>query len=97
MCLTVMVSIYCSSQHVDFSYIPSSVTYQDPTYVPSPYGAWLAFDSTPSDDTTSDWFREVTDLNHVIDDTIILRGKSLLACACSSLLSCCCVPTCAHS
>ena len=64
--------------HPDFTYLPSTaMTYLDPTYIPSPYGAWLAFDSDPSDDTTSDWFRDVSDsgTNIVVEDTLILRGK----------------------
>ena len=64
-----------SSQHPDFTYLPSTDTYLDPIYIPSPYGAWVAFDNDPSDDSTSDWFREVTDTNIVVEDTLILRGK----------------------
>lgn len=63
-----------SSAHIDFTYEASTAEYSDPISVLTPYGAWLAFDADPSDDTTSEWYREAI-TNQLFGDSIILEGK----------------------
>lgn len=45
-----------------------------PSYVPSPYGAWLAISSSPSLDSFSNWFRFADGLSFEFNSTIILKG-----------------------
>ena len=35
----------------------SNTTYQNPQYIHSPYGSWLAISNSPSTDSFSQWFR----------------------------------------
>lgn len=64
-----------SVAHDDF--VPgSSLSYSinRPSYVPSPYGAWLAISDTPSQDSFSDWFRYVAGTTYEFNSTVILKG-----------------------
>lgn len=58
--------------HKDFNNIGTE-TFNNPTYVPSPYGAWLAISSTPSADSFSDWFRKIN-TNYEYKRSVILEG-----------------------
>ena len=66
-----------SRSHTDFQDI-NYVSVTNPTYVPSPYGAWLAASTTPSTDTFSTWFRydDVGNNNYEINDTLILVNQA---------------------
>lgn len=64
----------CSIHHVDFTGFPLTYTVNSPTYVPSPFGAWLAISNTPSTDTFSDWFRYVEDMTFEFESTLVLKG-----------------------
>ncbi|KAK3095292.1 hypothetical protein FSP39_012895, partial [Pinctada imbricata] len=49
-----------------------------PTYVASPYGAWLSRSANPASDTFSGWFVEQsTAVNYAFSDTIILTAVAL--------------------
>ena len=54
-----------SNTNPDFNGISSTVI-PATTYIPSPYGAWLAISTTPKSDTFSDWFRSVDTKNKEI-------------------------------
>ncbi len=62
-----------SYSHPDFSGV-SSATFTSPTYVASPYGAWLAdpTSSNPTQDTFSTWFRK-DPVNFVFNVSITLK------------------------
>jgi hypothetical protein len=54
------------------------ITISNPSYVDSPYGAWLSASSTPTSDTFSTWYRgdDVNNNNIVIDGSLILRAQT---------------------
>lgn len=60
-----------SKVHEDFNDL-EYVTISDPSYVDSPYGAWLAASSTPISDSFSKWYRNDAD-NVEIVSTLILE------------------------
>ncbi|KAK3582849.1 hypothetical protein CHS0354_039999 [Potamilus streckersoni] len=60
-----------SKNHSDFDGT-SGITVSSPTYIPSPYGAWLAISNSPTSDTFSDWYRSVPGTNYKIESTINL-------------------------
>ncbi|XP_052065558.1 uncharacterized protein LOC127705275 [Mytilus californianus] len=68
--------------YYDFSVTDSDFTgYADttiskPTYIPSPYGAWLKRSSNPSSDTFSGWFVDNPGTNMAFNDTIILTADT---------------------
>ena len=67
--------IYCCSvSHNDFTGSPLSFTVDSPSYVRSPYGAWLAISDSPSQDSFSDWFRFTQNVTYEFNDTIALKG-----------------------
>ena len=61
-----------SISHVDFDNI-GYVLVSNPTYVASPYGAWLSMSSTPTTDTFSQWYRYNSGINYKITDDIVLE------------------------
>lgn len=67
-------TILCSITHDDFNGLPLSYAVDSPSYVPSPYGAWLAISETPSLDSFSNWFRFVENTNYQFNETLILTG-----------------------
>ena len=64
-----------SKTHTDFNDI-AYPTISSPSYVASPYGAWLSISNNPAGDTFSTWYREDAAVNHEISDTIILVAQS---------------------
>ncbi|CAH1799045.1 unnamed protein product [Owenia fusiformis] len=60
-----------SIHHPDFTG-SSTFTVSRPTYVASPYGAWLAISATPERDTFTQWFRDLKNLNYAVSSRIIL-------------------------
>lgn len=64
-----------SKVHVDFQDVvyPSI---NNPSYVDSPYGAWLSVSNTPTTDTFSTWYRHDSSVNYEIKSTIILKAKT---------------------
>ena len=64
-----------SKTHVDFNDI-GYISVGTPTYVASPYGAWMSISSTPSSDTFSEWYRYNTGINYEINDTMILVAQT---------------------
>ena len=57
--------------HVDFTYT-SYTSYSDPTYIPSPYGAWLTVSSNPLADSFSDWFHYNDGVNIPLQNAMVL-------------------------
>ena len=68
------VILLFSVTHDDFNGFALSYSINLPSYVPSPYGAWLAISDSPSLDSFSDWFRYVSGTNYEFNSTIILKG-----------------------
>ena len=66
-----------SKSHDDFS---ASImpAYSQPTYVASPYGAWLSNSDTPTSDTFSDWFRDRPGINHLIRGELVLKYNAIM-------------------
>lgn len=64
-----------SKVHTDFQDVmyPSI---SNPSYVDSPYGAWLSISNTPTADTFSTWYRHDSAVNYEIAGTIILRAQT---------------------
>ncbi len=60
-----------SNTHPDFS-DSSDATFSKPTYMASPYGAWLAASTNPSADTFSYWFRDTSGVNQYFTNNITL-------------------------
>ncbi|CAH1786413.1 unnamed protein product [Owenia fusiformis] len=60
-----------SRGHPDFTGLSEAVI-DMPEYVDSPYGAWLSISNTPTADTFSDWFRDVSPSNHVYKENLTL-------------------------
>ncbi|KAL3841579.1 hypothetical protein ACJMK2_019700, partial [Sinanodonta woodiana] len=60
-----------SKDHGDFDG-KSGLSVPTPTYIPSPYGAWLAISSSPMSDTFSAWYRYVPGTNYEILSNINL-------------------------
>jgi len=58
--------------HNDFAH-DSSTTVSKPKYVASPYGEWLAVSDNPTCDSFSDWFRNVPNVNHMVQSTVVLK------------------------
>lgn len=64
-----------SASHSDFTglgYVPV----RQPSYVASPYGAWLSRSNSPTTDSFSDWFRERLSDNHYYNSTLTLTYQS---------------------
>ncbi|KAJ8049747.1 Thrombospondin-4 [Holothuria leucospilota] len=62
--LTFLVNYYdFSASDTDFNSLTKS-NYDSPTYIPSPYGSWLAISNTPTLDTFSHWFRDNPSVNY---------------------------------
>ena len=49
---------------------------KNPSYVASPYGAWLSISNTPTSDTFSKWFRSDPTVNYALNNTLILTNYS---------------------
>ena len=64
-----------SKTHTDFDDI-GYISVQNPSYVASPYGAWMSMSSTPSTDTFSEWYRYNNGINYEISDTIVLVAQT---------------------
>ncbi|XP_060579535.1 uncharacterized protein LOC132736424, partial [Ruditapes philippinarum] len=66
-----------SKLHADFDDL-EYITISNPSYVDSPYGAWLSASSTPTSDTFSTWYREddVNNNNIEINGSLILREQT---------------------
>ncbi|XP_053385192.1 uncharacterized protein LOC123535922 isoform X1 [Mercenaria mercenaria] len=64
-----------SKSHADFNDL-SYPTISSPSYVASPYGAWLSISNNPTADTFSAWYREDSSVNYEISDTIILYAQT---------------------
>ena len=64
-----------SKVHVDFQDILYP-TISNPSYVDSPYGAWLSISNNPTADTFSTWYRYDSSVNYEITDTLILRAQT---------------------
>ncbi|XP_060085368.1 protein artichoke-like [Ylistrum balloti] len=60
-----------SVSHVDFTGYESTIVSR-PTFVPSPFGAWLMRSSTPTTDTFSEWFVSKSGTNYAFDNNITL-------------------------
>ncbi|KAK2177983.1 hypothetical protein NP493_567g04005 [Ridgeia piscesae] len=52
---------------------PCSTTVSKPKYVASLYGEWLAVSDNPTCDSFSDWFRNVPNVNHMVQSTVVLK------------------------
>ncbi|XP_022091637.1 uncharacterized protein LOC110979841, partial [Acanthaster planci] len=61
-----------SVSHPDFTSVGKSVISR-PSYVLSPYGAWLAISDNPTGDSFSRWFRHDTSLNYAIESQLVLE------------------------
>ena len=61
-----------SVSHPDFTSVGKSVVSR-PSYVPSPYGAWLAISDNPTGDSFSRWFRHDTSINYAIESQLVLE------------------------
>lgn len=61
-----------SNTHPDFMGAYDTNVNQ-PTYVASPYGAWLASSLNPTADTFSDWFRSKSGTNVAFDNPLVLE------------------------
>ncbi|XP_060555809.1 uncharacterized protein LOC132716530 [Ruditapes philippinarum] len=61
--------------HTDFNDL-AYPTISSPTYVASPYGAWLSISNNPAGDTFSTWYRDDHPVNREISDTIILVAQT---------------------
>ncbi|XP_022099461.1 uncharacterized protein LOC110984001 isoform X2 [Acanthaster planci] len=61
-----------SSGNSDFTPVGKDVISQ-PTYVVSPYGAWLAISDNPTGDAFSGWFRNNPGVNYAIDTELVLK------------------------
>ena len=57
--------------HEDFTYATED-HYSNPTYMPSPYGAWLAMSDNPLSDGFSGWFHYKDGTNIAIDNALVL-------------------------
>ncbi|XP_071850679.1 uncharacterized protein [Apostichopus japonicus] len=44
--------------------------YDSPTYIPSPYGSWLAISNNPTADSFSHWFRDNPSVNYAFEFTV---------------------------
>ena len=64
-----------SKTHTDFNDV-AYMTISNPTYVASPYGAWMSISNNPTTDTFSTWYRYDSSVNHEINSSIILRHQS---------------------
>lgn len=64
-----------SKLHTDFNDL-AYPTISTPTYVASPYGAWLSISNNPAADTFSTWYREDSSVNFEITDTVILAAQT---------------------
>ena len=70
-------NIYISSvTHDDFGDDGLTFIVDSPSYVPSPYGAWLAISNNPRNDSFSNWFRFAQNINYEFNDTVTLEGIS---------------------
>lgn len=65
----------CSVTDSDFTGY-TDTTISKPTYVPSPYGAWLKRSTNPSSDTFSGWFVDNPGTNNAFNDSIILTADT---------------------
>ena len=63
-----------SKTHSDFG--DTYITVGTPTYVASPYGAWLSISSTPASDTFSQWYRFNSGINQEFNQTMILVAQT---------------------
>ncbi|XP_038053256.1 uncharacterized protein LOC119725765 [Patiria miniata] len=61
-----------SSANSDFNPVGKDVVNR-PSYVVSPYGAWLAISNNPSSDSFSRWFRNNPGVNYVIESELVLK------------------------
>ncbi|XP_038053348.1 uncharacterized protein LOC119725831 isoform X2 [Patiria miniata] len=61
-----------SFEHPDFTPVGKDVISR-PSYVVSPYGAWLAISDNPTSDSFSRWFRHDESLNHAIESELVLE------------------------
>ena len=64
-----------SKTHPDFDNV-GVISFSTPTYVASPYGAWLSVSNHPTTDTFSQWFRHNQNINHEITSTLILTAQN---------------------
>ncbi|XP_052265940.1 uncharacterized protein LOC127868328 [Dreissena polymorpha] len=49
---------------------------KNPSYVASPYGAWLSISNTPTSDSFSKWYRSNPTVNYALNNTLILAHQS---------------------
>ena len=54
----------------------SAAVYTNPLYVTSPYGNWLTEQDNPVSSFMSDWFREKTGTNIMIEGNFILEWQA---------------------
>ena len=64
-----------SKAHPDFDSV-SYITMASPSYVASPYGAWLTVTGTPSAETLSQWYRFIDGVNYEVTSTLILTHQT---------------------
>ena len=64
-----------SKTHSDFDNV-GEISIGTPSYVSSPYGAWLSASNTPTTDTFSQWYRFNNGINYEIASTMILAAQN---------------------
>ncbi|XP_072046269.1 uncharacterized protein [Amphiura filiformis] len=61
-----------STSHVDFKSTTGKTREDQPEYIPSPYGNWLAKSDNPTGDTFSKWFRDDPSVNSAFEEDLVL-------------------------